>query len=150
MGMTVIPYRGNVEPLRPLVNEWVEMAKRHCLGMDITAECVMSDLSRQDWMQLFLLCEDYDVRGFLAVEICPNPIGSDIVANERYWYVSPKARGIGSLKLFRAAKNWAKTCGASVFLSTASNLGSDMHDRLCELYEKLGMEKHQTIYSVRL
>ena len=54
------------------------------------------------------------------------------------------------MRLFRTAKKWAADNGCQYFMANASNLASDLHDKVCSIYEGIGMKKFETSYIKRI
>jgi hypothetical protein len=50
------------------------------------------------------------------------------------------------MRLLKAAKVLAKERGCSHFIMNASNLASDMHDKVCNFYKRLDMKKFETSF----
>jgi len=125
--------------------------REHCNnGFDICTdpELLVKDLTGlidNDSAALFVLRNDIQVVGIMGMTVFKNPFGWEKIGNEHYWFVLPEYRG-HSMKLFRAAKKWAKHMGCTFFMCNASNLASDMHDKICLIYEKMGMKKFETSY----
>jgi len=95
---------------------------------------------------VFLLINRQEIVGVLGMMIFKNPVGKENIANEHFWYVLPKHRGFGSIRLINEAKKWAREKGCSHIIFNASKMASDSHDRICNLYERLGMKLFETVY----
>jgi GNAT superfamily N-acetyltransferase len=76
-------------------------------------------------------------------------LSKDLVGSEHLWYVKKDCRGEGKQLLITAMK-WSKSRGCSHFMSTASNFASSLHDSVCKVYERMGMEKLETVYMCKL
>lgn len=154
-GMT-IPYSGSAEIFRTIVEEIKESADKDGTDLSFDVERHLADLQlmiMHPACQIFVLTgygSQHPIDGYIAMEAWQNPSGDQVIANERYWYVTPKSRAYGARKLLKVATEWAKTVGAGFLFCTASYWGSDRHDKLQRLYTKLGMQEHQTIYRLRL
>jgi hypothetical protein len=72
-------------------------------------------------------------------------MGSQKLAVEKYWYVEKQYR-IGGIQLLKQGYIWAKENGCSHIIMTASNLASGMYDKICNLYQRMGMELFETSY----
>ena len=88
--------------------------------------------------------------GGLGMLTFNEPCSGKLVAQEHLWFVLKRHRGIGSLRLINAARIWAKKQGCTHLMFSANELVSNLHDRTCLLYEKLGMKKIETSYIERL
>lgn len=103
-------------------------------------------ITRDDADLLILLNTGGDVVGYMGVEYFFSPLDNEKVANEHHWYVLEDYRGVGSIRLIHAAEKWAKKHHCTHIIMTASNLASNLHDKVCEFYEKMGMKKFETSY----
>ena len=149
----VIPYRGMpIETLRPIAESWAKDACGSQYGIEITADGHLADLERlsnSPSSALLVLVQAAPV-GYIGIEFWQNPLGSELVASEKYWYVLPDARGRDSFRLLREAKKCAKQAGASYMFFTASRLAGTEHDRVCRLYEHMGFRAFETTYITSL
>ena len=139
----------DIEQLKEAVFEWRDSCNGKDFGIDLQTETFFShlvDMINDEDKELFLLVKMDKVIGFLGAVIFQSPLGVQNIAIERFWFVSGKHRGRGAILLYRAFKKWAKEKGCSHHLMTASCLASDMHDRLCRFYEKIGFRKFETSY----
>jgi GNAT superfamily N-acetyltransferase len=134
----------------PIAIQWKNLCNGISMGIDVRFDNFMADveaLIRDNDKDLLLLLEDTgEVVGYMGITTFDNPLGNQKIANEHYWYVSESHRGRGSLLLVSAARKWAKEKGCSHLIMTASTLASDLHDRVCNLYEHLGLKKFETSY----
>lgn len=139
----------DVSVLAPLAQAWL-MEVNGDFGIDIDVAAHLKDL--QDFVNgeqsdvLGLETESGAIAGYMGVHWFFNHMGRGKFASEHYWYVHPDHRGVGSMRLMNAAMNWAKDKGCSHFLATASELASGLHDKVCRLYEKMGMKRFETTY----
>ena len=148
--MNVIIYKDDIEALRPIVRSWKETANKNDFGIKVVDEnkylldlCRMTMNPKADLLVLF---DDIRPVGYLGLEYFESPMSNQVIANEHYWYVLPESRGIGSMRLMKTAMQLAKLRGCSHLIMNASNLASDLHDRICELYEKMEMKKFETSF----
>ncbi len=153
MKKTIKLFDGKVEILRPIAEEWKETAKDNGVGIVIddidkylvelhqVAYSVNSDL-------LFQYDGDMSV-GFIGLRYFESPIGSQRIANENYYYVLAAHR-TESLELFEQAKLWAKLKGCACLIMNASNLASDLQDKVCRLYKSQGLKLFETSFITKL
>ena len=142
-------YQGNVEPLRPIALKWQAECNSENLGIDINIETHLDDLQMlvsRERSDLLVLIDGNEVIGYMGIAVIDSPVGEQVMANEHYWYVVPEKRGIASVRLFKAAELWAQVHRCSHILMNASYLASDLHDKVCRLYERFGMEPFETTY----
>ncbi len=88
--------------------------------------------------------------GYIGLRYFESPLGNQRIANENYLYVLPEKRGLASMRLIRNAKFLAKHKGCSHLILNASNLASELHDKVCRVYEKMGLVKFETSFIVEL
>lgn len=143
-------FNGNVELLRPVAESWRYESNPEAFGLTGDIDCFLKDLKKLiDGPNSDLLVMD-NLGGFMGLTIFTSPLGCERIANEHYWYVLPEYRGVSSLRFLRAANRWAKAKGCSHIIMNASCLASDLHDRVCRLYEHFGMKKFETEYMRRV
>lgn len=149
----VIPYRNfPIETLRPIAEAWQREAQGNAFGIGTNVDGHLADLARlanSPTTALLVLVKGAPV-GYLGIEFWPNPMGTELLANEKYWYVIPEARGRDSIKLIRTAMQYAKAAGVFKMFFTASRLASEMHDKVCRLYEAMKMQPFETTYVASL
>lgn len=146
--MRIEIFKGSVETLRPIAESWKCTSLGNKFGIEIDVNSHLADLQKMvdgEDADLLVLCDDVPV-GYMGMTVFRSPLGNQRIANEHYYYVLPDRRGIGSLRLIMAAKRWAKDKGCTHIILTASTLASDLHDRVCSLYERFGMQKFETGY----
>jgi GNAT superfamily N-acetyltransferase len=153
----IVPYRNlPAEPLRPISEAWLREAKGNQLGVQMNVDSHLADLQRlatDPHTMLLVLVEEGELpvpAGLIGIELFVNPLGKELVASEKYWFVRPEYRGRNSLRLLQTAREWAKANGATYMLFTASNLASESHDSVCRLYENMKMNKFESTYLDKL
>ena len=148
--MTIAAWdKANVLGLEPVVKEWVGNCNGSDLGIETTVESLLSSLHSLAvgrTSKLFVLWIGEFPVGFIGVSTGKSPLGDQMIANEHFWYVRESVRGPGSLRLMRAAEKWAVEMGCSHMIMNASNLASDLHDQVCDIYAKTGYSKFETAY----
>lgn len=149
--MKVIICKGNIEQLRPLAEQWFSECNASAFGLKAEIDRHLSDMYRlavyTAGAELLLLINDKEeIVGYMGLITFKSPISDQLIANEKNYYVRPESRGNGGLRLLIEARKWAKMKGCSHLIMNASNLASDMHDKVCELYRKMGMRKFETSY----
>ena len=152
--MNVIIYKDDIEALRPIVNSWKEIASKNEFGIEVVNENkYLLDLCRMTMnpnADLLVLFDDIRPIGYLGLEYFDSPMGSQVIANEHYWFVLPESRGVGSMRLIKTAMQLAKLKGCSHLIMNASNLASDLHDKVCRVYEKMEFTLFETSYLCQL
>ncbi len=140
----------DVDRLKPVALEWKEACNGEAMGIELDPETYFADLTSligRDDADLFLLINNKEeVIGYMGIECFDSPLGNQKLANEHYWYVSEESRGRGSTYLIKAAWQWARDKGCTHLVMNASTLASDMHDKVCTFYERIGMKKFETSY----
>lgn len=149
----IIPYRNMpIEALRPVAEAWAKEACGQQFGIEINADAHLLDLDRlanSPTSALLVLVQAVPV-GYIGIEFWQNPLGSELAASEKYWYVAPQARGRDSIRLLKEARKYAKQVGAAYMFFTASKLASESHDAVCKLYEHNGFKAFETTYIAHL
>jgi GNAT superfamily N-acetyltransferase len=144
----------DIDRMKTVTSQWKETCKgdKFCLTIDEKTHC--ADLVRlmngTDSDVFLLLNDDGEVVGYMGVTIFKSPLSEQRMASHYYWYVLKEARGRGSMLLMKAVKEWAKEKSCTHLIMHASALASDLHDKMCGFYEKLGMDKFETYYISRV
>lgn len=142
-----IEYVTNIEVFRPLGELWMQQQNADRFGLDITADDVLADA--RTVLATGGVCIGANLNGewvgFMLVFVCKSFMGKQNFAIEKYWFAKPNAKMAGPLML-KAALVWAQNAGASHLIMSASNLASEMHDKVCEFYEKAGLKRFETSF----
>jgi hypothetical protein len=151
----IINYRGMpILLLRPVAEEWAKEAQGNAFGLETNIDLHLEDLhalaNRPESILLVLVGEKGLPVGYLGLHFFKNKLGHELIAEEKYWFISPQGRGRDSLKLIREAQKIAREAGATHILFTASYLASDKHDRITALYEHMGMHPFESTYCLSL
>lgn len=148
--MEIKLFTGEIETLRPIVESWQQIVLDNGFGIiadDIDKFLVeLSNLASGDESDLLVLYDDDVPVGYLGMQYFMSPLGNQKMANEHFYFVMPEKRGMSSIGLMRVAKVLAKERGCTHLIMNASNLASAMHNKLCRVYEKLGLTKFETCY----
>lgn len=140
----------DLEAVRLIALQWKATCNSNVMGIEIVDDVYMADVANLincDGRDLLLLTkDDGEIVGYMGVTTFNSPLGNQKIASEHYWFVSEEYRGRGSFLLIEAAKQWAKEKGCGHLMMTASMLASDLHDRVCKLYGRLGFSKFETSY----
>lgn len=148
--MDIKIFNDKVETLRPIVEDWQTDVKDNEFGL--LADNVDKYLAELHLIaygndsDLLVLYDNDEPIGYIGLRYFESPLGANRVANEHYFYVRHDKRGTTSMRLLKNAKILAKLRGCSHVIMNASNLASDLHDKVCEFYKKLGMKKFETSY----
>lgn len=148
--MKVTTWKGDIEQLRPLAEQWFQECNADDFGLKAEVDehlrdMTMNFLLRQDRVILALI-DNEQVVGYMGLSTFKSPLSEQIIANEHNYYVRPESRGAGGLRLLLEARKWAKEKGCSHLIMNASNLASDMHNKICKFYQKMNMRKFETSY----
>ena len=139
----------DVSSVRPLLERWRHETNGVLLGVEIDIEHVVADVARlidDPNADVLGLVRDGLIVGFMGVQAFKSPTGPQGVVNEHYLYVAPEYRGMGAVRLIKAAKSWAASRHCDRLLLNASYLASSQHDMACKLYERLGGKPFETTY----
>ncbi len=152
--MKIEHFTGDVTELIDVVKAWHEECESERFGISISIPDVLQDLKilkkEENCILLVLRNNEESPVGYMGVRLFKSPLGPDLIANEHYWYVMRSNRGVGAVRMLAAARKWAISRGATHFMANASNLASNLHDSVCEIYEGIGMTKFETTYLERL
>lgn len=143
----VVRTTGTLDELRQVVLEWRKSCNGEEFGIDINLETHFRDLAglvENEDSDLFLLKENGEIVGYIGMRVFRSPLGDQKICQEHYWFTLEKSNG--ALRLLRAIEKWAKEKGCSHLIMTTSCLASNMHDRLCEFYERIGFRKFETSF----
>jgi GNAT superfamily N-acetyltransferase len=147
--MNIQIYKGDAELLRKLFESRKAEMQIGKFGLNLDEVKYMAEaqkfIDRSDADMLVLFDDDTPV-GYMGIEYFVSYIGDNKMANEQNWYVLPEHRGIGGIRLFQAAEIMARAKGCTHLIMNASMMASEMHDKLCSLYAKLGMSKYETSF----
>lgn len=141
------------DDLIPLLTEWQRETRGDLFGMGCIIEITerhLKEMIGKENHKVFVSVKEGNIVGLMGVRIYKSAIGDELFAGEHLWFVSRIYRGLRSMKLLRYVMEWAKSKGCSHFVSSASNLSSELHDSICSLYEDIGMVKFETSYIGRL
>jgi len=139
----------DVVVLIPLAAAWLREARTD-FGIDLDIETHLNDM--QEYMNsdkadvLALQTDDGKIVGYMGIRSFPNPLGRGFDAYEHLMFVHPDYRGMGAVRLIRAAENWAKYHGCNHLILNASYMASAGCDRVCKLYEKMGYRPFEKSY----
>lgn len=148
--MEIKLFNDDIETLRPIAESWQKNVRANEFG--IIADDIGKFLTElgimavKDDADLIVLYDGKTPVGYIGLQYFDSPLGNQRMANEHYFYVIPEKRGLTSIRLIKNAKNLAKLKGCSHIILNASNLASDMHEKICSFYEKSGMNLFETSY----
>ena len=139
--------------LTVIIKSWINECKVNDFGMRLDLEEIFIDfhsLIHAGHKDLLILENDEGkIVGMMGLIFFKSPIGLQWFANEHYWYILPEYRGNG-MKLIKQAREWAKKNKCSHLILNASMMASDVHNKVCSIYEKIGMKKFETNYIERI
>jgi hypothetical protein len=143
-----IEHTQDVELLVPLLEEWKCEQNGGVMGIDTDTETNLNDTA--SWLQtcggtIITASVKGVMVGFLVLVTVPSEFGDQKWAVEKGWYMRPHVHYGGPL-LFKEAQAWARSHGCSHLVMVASNMASDIHDRVCRFYEIMKMQKFETSY----
>lgn len=149
MTMEIKLFNDDIETLRPIAESWQKIVVANEFGIltDVNKHLLeLSNMVLGADSDLIVLYDGDAPVGYIGLQYFDSPLGNQRMANEHYLYVIPEKRGISSMRLIKNAKFIAKLKGCSHLILNASNLASDLHDKVCRVYEKMGMKKFETSY----
>ncbi len=147
--MEIKLFNDDIETLRPIAESWRKYAETNEFGITVNVDKHLIELvnmaSGPD-SDLIVLYDGEIPVGYLGLQYFDSPLGNQKIANEHYFFVIPEKRGLSSMRLIKSAKFLAKHKGCSHIIFNASNLASDLHKKVCRVYEKMGMKLFETSY----
>lgn len=147
--MEIKLFNDDIETLRPIAESWLNEVRAEEFGIDIDVNMHLLELGMmavKDDADLIVLYDGEVPVGYIGLRYFESPLGNQRIAEEHFFFVIPERRGLASMRLIKNAKFIAKMKGCSHIILNASNLASDMHDKVCSFYEKSGMKKFETSY----
>ena len=152
--MEIRLFNDDIETLRPIVESWQENVQDNDFG--IIADDIDKYLTELGNMvlrpdaDLIVLYDEETPVGYIGLRYFSSPLSSQMMAEEHYFYVIPEKRGLASMRLIKNAKTLAKMKNCSHIIFNASNLASELHEKLCRVYEKMGLMKFETSFITAL
>lgn len=146
-------FTGPLSDLAYLAERWKQECNGDDLGIEVEIDAFLFGIQEMidDPRSTVLVSKLNDtIIGLMGVQTFISPIGKQRIANEHYWYVLPEFRGSSGIRLIEAAREWAKVQRCSHFILNASTLSSNLHDRVCEICKRIGMQKFETSFIERI
>ena len=143
----------DITGLTMIAESWREECNSGEFGLDTNMIDFLAELDEMihdEYSTLIVMKRDGKPVGLMGMVINKSPFGRNWIANEHFWYVLPEHRGVSSIRMIEFAFRWAKQKGCSHVMMNASYLASDLHDKVCEIYEKFGMKKFESVYLVEV
>lgn len=142
-----IEHGQNLDEIRPVGEQWLKEQNASDFGLKVDFETIVKDL--EGWLEgegtILVAMDGVQPVGFLAVFALPSYLGPQKIALEKYWYTMTGHHTAGPRLLCEALK-WAKEHGCSHLIMSASNLASNMHDQVCEFYQRMGFKPFESSF----
>ena len=151
--MVITIFEGDAGLLRHLGEAWEREHNGQDFGIKTDINVFLSEIARlvNDGLSDVLVMHDKEkIVGLLGITAFQNPIGRGLIASEHFWYVLPDYRGLTSVRMVKAAENWAKNRGCTHLIMNASLLASPLYHRVIELYKVFGMREFETSFIKKL
>lgn len=136
-----------------LIQNWMAECNQEEFGMEINPVKVMKDIidlmSNPD-KDLFVKINDGQVVGLMGMKKYISHLCDDAIASEHFWYVLPEYRGSGLRQWIETAREWANEKECKHFIINASNLSSDLQDKLSRVLKKIGMRHIESSFIMNL
>lgn len=142
----------DIERLFPVIETWLSECHANEFGINIEVTSYLNtayNLIEHEDGDLMVMEYKGEIIGLMGITLSKSPIGDQKIANVLYWYTLPEHRGKGISFVVEAIK-WAKKKSCSHIIYSASKMGSDLHDRVCMIYERMNMKKFDTSYILEL
>ena len=139
--------------LLPVIYTWRDSCSGIEMDIDMDEATYVGGLQKLvegEESDLYILEDDKGVYGYMGMTTFNSPLGRQKIANEHHWYVIPEKRGVSALRFIPLAQKWAREKECSHLIMSASNLASELHDNVCEIYKRFGMKKFETSYIKRV
>jgi GNAT superfamily N-acetyltransferase len=153
-GEMIRPFKKDedISGLFPVINAWLDECRVNEFGIDTEMTEYLDEAYKLIHMEdcdLLVMELKGEVIGLMGIAASKSPLGTQQIAHALYWYTLPEHRGKG-ISFMLEARKWANARGCSHIIFNASNMGSQLHDRVCQIYEKIGMMKFETTYIQKL
>ncbi len=138
----------DVGKLLPVIKEWLSECRANDFGIEIEETDYLDEvykLIHMDDCDMLVMELEGDVIGIMGISADKSPLGDQLVANALYWYTLPEHRGKG-INFIRSSRVWAKEKECTHLMLNASHMGSAMYEKVCNIYERLGLKKFETAY----
>ena len=144
-------FQGDVKKLEPIVAEWyyesLELHKRYGFEIDKGRWWEQfDDMANNHHGFLIVGYNDSIPVGFMGVLLKNSYCGKEYIADEHYWYVSPKHRGISSVRFIPFLETVAKTAGCSHVMLNANCMAGGRTENIWKLYERQGYLPYDKSY----
>lgn len=148
MKAEIFPKNGDFFKFVRITEAW----KSECLGDEFgvvpSGEIMLNrlyQLVHSDKGDVLVLEKDNEVVGLLGLIKFQSPLSEQYMVGEQYWYILPEHRGNG-MKLIFKAEEWTKDNECTHLILSASMIASKLFDKVCSIYERIGMKKFETSY----
>lgn len=131
----------------PAAREFYASSK-HLKAFDLERFCsAWKNLLESGVGTIFLLWHEGAIVGAIGGVVYPEMYSDAMVAQEFFWFVSPKHRGQGA-DLYRAFEQWARENGATEI--RMGFLHDSMPERLTVVYKRWGFQPIETNWAKEL
>ena len=147
-----IEHTQDVSTIVPLGEQWLAECSASDFGIKTSMAHIIKDL--ENWIEMatgtiILAYDGVELVGFMSVFVVPSVLGPQMFALEKYWYALAGRPTAGPM-MFVEASRWAKENNCSHLIMSAShialNIASNVHDKCCKFYERMGMKIFETSY----
>lgn len=133
----------HMDDLMFLIREWRGIGQQNGYGILVYVPDVLAYLS--SLATVFLLFDSGRLQGLLGMSIAQSPTGPQKIANEHFWYITPKYRG-HARSMLKAAERWAKDHGCSHLIVNSSYMASDLCEKVSRIYELLRFKPFERVF----
>ncbi len=88
---------------------------------------------------VFIAEDEQVLLGMIGAAVTPHLMSGELTCGEVFWWVDPKARGIG-LRLLRLAEAWGRSQGASLMTLVAPDADAE------KLYERMKFQRVESAW----
>jgi GNAT superfamily N-acetyltransferase len=147
--MVIVPYRGEMEGLRPLLESW-HAESENPFGLELREDALIEHFEgfRAAGGAILVLLDDHHrIHGLMGVCVHPSPLSGELCLEEHMWYVMPDHRSMEVTRRFlNAAEDWGKQRGARFFILTASVLANTDARRVSVMYHRMKFLPFEATY----
>jgi len=142
-----------VDSLVPLYEAWKEDQRGGIFGISMQMDSYINDIKKclesMESCIIVALDENEPVGLIMMITIKSEFSDDQVWGVEKGWYVKPRYRSVGGL-LIQKAKFWCIDKKCSHMVMSASNLASDMYEKVCRFYTRMGMALFETSFIMEI
>ena len=134
--------------LLPVIKSWIEECRANDFGIEVDETEYLDQvyhLTHGTDCDLLVLELSSQVVGLMSIASNKSPIGKQNIADAHFWYTLPEHRGKG-INFIKNAKEWAIEHDCTHIVFTSSAMAGAHYDKVCNLYQRMGMKLFETTF----